>query len=44
MKPSLLPFLAFVSLFLAPVAPLRADDPAPPPGFRALFDGKDRMG
>src|SRR4051812_9540410 len=33
--------LALLALF---ITPLRAADPAPPPGFRALFNGKDLTG
>jgi len=41
-------FPAFLTLSLAlalfAIAPLRADDPAPPKGFRAIFNGKDLTG
>src|SRR5882672_886626 len=41
MKPLLL-IASF--LLLAPIAPLRAAEPTPPKGFRALFNGKDLTG
>src|SRR4051794_21529405 len=35
---------ALATLLLAPLALLHAADPAPPQGFRALFNGKDLTG
>jgi hypothetical protein len=35
---------ALVALFMAPPAALHSADPAPPAGFRALFNGKDLSG